>query len=214
MGFYKLNTDQAFRKSLSKNRGMEASSSAFRKSLSKKGTEEQDKSFRSQRIRTRILLSLLLLCFAFLIYRLFYLQCIRGDELRRRAAEQYRKEILISARRGNIYDRNFQPLAAKVNSHSLYADPSSVENKELVAQSLSPILDMSSKKILRRLMSKGYFAWLKRQLSDQAAGKIKSLGINGLGFVNEEKRFYPKGSLAAHVIGFAGLDGVGLDGIE
>jgi cell division protein FtsI (penicillin-binding protein 3) len=73
---------------------------------------------------------------------------------------------------------------------------------------------MSQEEILRRLESNNYFVWLKRQLPDQVADRIKSLEFRGLAFKEEEKRLYPKGSLAAHIIGFVGLDNIGLDGIE
>ncbi len=182
--------------------------------LHRADAEKRDKSFRKQRVRALILFVLLELCFALLIYRLLYIQCIQGDELRRRAGEQYRREILIAAKRGNIYDRNFQPLAVKLGTYSLYADPSVLKNRESASRSLSPILGISTKDISRKLKSKGYFAWLKRQLPDDIADSIRSLGIKGLGFEKEEKRYYPKGSLAAHIIGFVGLDSVGLDGIE
>jgi len=176
--------------------------------------EKPEKPFRSQRVRTLILFSSLQLCFVFLIYRSFCLQCIQGDELRCKAADQYCRKIRIGAKRGNIYDTNLRPLATKVNSYSLYANPSDLDRRELVAQSLSSILDMSKEEILRRLESNNYFVWLKRQLSGEVANRVRSLGYRGLAFKEEEKRFYPKGSLAAHVIGFVGLDNIGLDGIE
>jgi cell division protein FtsI/penicillin-binding protein 2 len=170
---------------------------------------------RSQRIRTLMLLVFLQLCFVFLIYRSFSLQCIQGDELRRMAADQRSRKIRIKAKRGNIYDRNLQPLAVELSSYSLYADPSDLEHRKSAVRSLSSTLDVSEEEILRRLRTTGrHFVWLKRQLPDQVANKVESLGIRGLAFEEEEKRFYPKDSLAAHVIGFVGLDNIGLDGIE
>ncbi len=73
---------------------------------------------------------------------------------------------------------------------------------------------MTSSDIVCRLDRNKRFVWIKRQLPDDVAEKIKSLGYNCLGFEEEEKRFYPKGSLAAHIVGFVGLDNVGLEGIE
>jgi len=176
--------------------------------------EKRKNHFGSQRTRTLILFVLLELCFAFLIYRLFCIQCIRGDDLRRQAAEQYSRKVYINAKRGNIYDTNLQPLAINMNTYSLYADPSIIGDRESVAKSLSSILGMSGEEIMQKLRSRSRFVWLKRQLQDQEADEIKSLGFRGLAFKEEGKRFYPKGNLAAHVIGFTGLDDVGLDGIE
>ena len=168
----------------------------------------------SKRGRIIALLILLELCFALLIYRTFSLQCIQGAELRDRAASQYRSEISVNGKRGDIYDRNLQPLAVNVTTHSLFADPSIIEKRELVAGSLTSILGLSRSELLRKLNPERRFVWLKRKLPDQIVDKIKSLKVSGLGFRDEEKRFYPKGSLAAHIVGFVGLDNIGLDGIE
>jgi cell division protein FtsI (penicillin-binding protein 3) len=169
---------------------------------------------KNQRVKTVIVLILLQLGFAFLIYRLFFLQVVQGDELRDQAENQYYREIRVAAKRGNIYDRNMQPLAVKTNSYSLFADPQMVKDPESVARTLSPILDIPETELTYKLESKGRFVWLKRQMSDQLAHKIGDFNIKGLMFREEEKRFYPKGSLASHIIGFVGLDNVGLDGIE
>ena len=163
------------------------------------------------------------MCFAALIGRLVYLQCIRADEFRNLAKIQYIEEICIGAKRGNILDRNLQPLAINLSVPSLYADPTTLKNKPAVAKSLSTILNIPGKEILKKLNTpKTHFVWLKRQLSDQVADKIRSMKIGdsgfrkleGLGFREEGKRFYPKGKLCSHIIGFVGLDNVGLDGIE
>ncbi len=184
----------------------------------KQDIKKQKEHSKSQRKRTIILLIILQLCFVALIGRLFYLQCVRGDEFRAMAEAQYVAEICLGAKRGNILDRNLEPLAINLSVPSLYANPAVLENRVSVAESLSPILNMSRERILRKLEKldpeKTRFVWLKRQLSDQVADKIRSLGFEGLKFREEEKRFYPKGALGAHIIGFVGVDNIGLDGIE
>ena len=175
---------------------------------------KSEKTSRNRRVRIMVLFILLELCFALLIYRTFLIQCVQGADLRSLADKQYIKEVRINAKRGEIYDRNLQPLAVNVTTHSLYADPAILEEREPVAQSLSSILGLSKTDILRKLNPDRRFVWLKRKLPDQIADKIKSLKVSGLAFKEEEKRFYPKGSLAAHVIGFVGLDNIGLDGVE
>jgi len=184
----------------------------------KQDIRKQKEHSKSQRKRTIILLIFLQLCFVALIGRLFYLQCVRGDEFRTMAEAQYVAEICLGAKRGNILDRNLQPLAINLNVPSLAANPTVLKNRASVAESLSPILNMSREEILRKLgkldPEKTCFVWLKRQLSDQVADKIRSLGFKGLEFREEGKRFYPKGALGAHIIGFVGVDNIGLDGIE
>lgn len=171
-------------------------------------------SLRSFRKRTAFLLILLELCFAFLVYRLFTIQCINGDELSVLAEKQRIETVSLQSKRGNIYDRDGRELAISVKSYSLFGDPKNVEKPERVSKCLSPIIGISDSDILNKLQSDKRFVWLKRQLPDSLAENIKSLNLNGLDFREEGKRFYPQGSLAAHVVGFIGLDNIGLEGIE
>lgn len=169
---------------------------------------------RNQHARIIALLVLIELSFVFLIYRLVSLQYIKADEFRQKAEIQYRKSVKISAKRGNIYDTKLRPLAINVKAYSLYIDPSIAHDKKSIIQPLSDILNISPKEILCKIDSNKRFVWIKRQLPDVIAEKIRSLGYDCLGFEEEEKRFYPKDSLAAHIIGFVGVDNIGLEGIE
>jgi len=171
-------------------------------------------SLRSFCNRTTIMLIFLELCFGFLVYRLFTIQCINGEALRILAAEQKADTISLQSKRGNIYDRDGRELAISVKSYSLFGDPKNVEKPEVVSKCLSPIIGISDSDILNKLQSDRRFVWLKRQLPDSLAENIRSLNLAGLDFREEEKRFYPQGPLAAHVVGFIGLDDIGLEGIE
>ena len=173
-----------------------------------------EKITKKRRARIIFVFVFLQLCFALLIYRTFSLQCLQGSELRRMAEAQYDVEIRVGPKRGNIYDRNFQPLAVNISVNSLCADPSIMEQRGEAAQSLAPILDLPKSELLKKLSSNRQFIWLKRKLPDQLTDEIRTLGYRGLAFRAEEQRFYPKGSLAAHAIGFVGVDNIGLDGVE
>lgn len=202
-----MKVDRFDRVEVNINKGSETSAgfgrSAKRKSVS-----------RSLRRRTIFALIFVELCFALLVCRLFLLQCIDGKELRLRAELQHRKTLCINPRRGAIYDRKSKPLAISTKSYSLYSDPSVLEKPELVADSLSPILGISKGEILQKFESEKRFIWLKRQLPEQVAKTIKMHNYKGLDFQEEGKRFYPQGALASHIIGFVGLDNIGLEGIE
>lgn len=176
--------------------------------------KDRDKAFKRQRIRVFILLVFMELFFGFLMYRMFSLQCINKDEYLKKIGDQHVSSFSIVAKRGNIYDRNLQPLAIKLKSYSLFADPSNLTNWDEAAQALCSILDLSKDEIMRKLKSSNYFVWLKRQLESDVANQIRSMKIRGLAFREEGNRFYPKGSLAAHVVGFAGVDNLGLEGVE
>jgi len=169
---------------------------------------------RSLHRRTIITLIFVEICFALLIGRMFWIQCIDGEKLRLKANIQHHKMLCIHPGRGAIYDRKGKPLAVSTKSYSLYGDPSILEKPELVAGYLSPILGLSKEDILRKFDSDKRFVWLKRQLPEQIAEKIRLNNFKGLDFQEEGKRFYPQGALASHVIGFVGLDDVGLEGIE
>ncbi len=124
------------------------------------------------------------------------------------------KKIVIPCKRGFIYDRYGEPLAITTQIPSLYACPDVIKRPEEVARRLSKILHMDYKDLLNRLKRKGEFIWLKRWLTPREASLVERLDIDGLNFRPENKRSYPHGYLAGQVLGFVGVDGVGLEGIE
>jgi len=148
--------------------------------------------------------------------KLILIQVFRSDHLAKLAEKQQNYSIKIEPIRGTIYDRNMKPLAMNVSVYSLYANPRlmDLEAKTAAIQHLTAILNVDQEFIKARLDRKKYFVWLARKLPSETVSKIKSLDIVGLDFINESKRYYPNQSLAAHVIGFAGVDNVGLEGIE
>jgi cell division protein FtsI/penicillin-binding protein 2 len=99
---------------------------------------------------------------------------------------------------------------------SLFADPSEIQDKdkETIARQLLPILDVDYNYLKDRLYREKSFVWLSRKIDASQSEAIKRLNIKGLNFIKESKRCYPNGYLASHIIGFAGLDNVGLEGIE
>ena len=151
---------------------------------------------------------------AFLSFKVIYLQFLREHNLSRLATRQKNIVQQLPPHRGTIYDRDLHPLALTLEIDSIYANPAQIGQKEKTAQILSDILDISRQDLSRKLHRKGYFVWLKRWASEVEANRVKSLGIEGLGIVKESKRFYPNGELASHLLGIAGMDGFGLEGIE
>ncbi len=132
------------------------------------------------------------------------------------AQRQHNFFIQLEPKRGTIYDRNGKPMALNVAAYSLYAQPKTMrhQDKEEVIESLPEVLDVSGTYLRERLDRDKYFIWLKRKLNPQKAKEIEHLKLRGLGFRKESKRYYPNKSLAAHVIGFAGLENEGLEGLE
>lgn len=130
------------------------------------------------------------------------------------ACAQHYATIKLPPKRGSILDRNFKPLATNLRVDSVYAIARDITNKREVARKLSGILNKSEKFLYERLNKEKQFVWLARKVSPDVARKIKALGIKGVCLIDESKRFYPGGSLGCQFIGFAGVDNVGLEGLE
>ena len=166
------------------------------------------------RSRALILATLFACAFTGLVGRLGYLQVLRHPDLLAAAERQYAKTVTIRTRRGPILDRNGNTLAASTPVESLYAQPRRIVSPPAVAHRLAPILGEREADVRRHLGSDRSFVWLRRRLSPSAADAVRALGEPGLDLAPETMRFYPNRELAAHVLGFDGVDGAGLEGIE
>lgn len=167
------------------------------------------------RVRIAILVIALVAGAAAVAHGAWDLGVTRSDELSEMAHEQYTRRITLSARRGMITDRHGEELAVEVEVESVYADPRKIDNPQAAAAALAPILGKDAAGLLPKLSDKTrHFVWLKRRVAPALAAQIRELDIEGVDLVKESKRFYPNRSLAAHVIGFAGIDSQGLEGIE
>jgi len=166
------------------------------------------------RVRTLLLTGCVAALFLVLIGRLVYLQIVLHDDLLKLAERQHSKSIVLRATRGPILDRHHQPLAISSAVESVYALPSRLDDAHRLAMDLAPILQERQEEIEKRLRSERPFVWLRRKLSPALAQSIRSLRSPAVGFVPESLRFYPNRELAAQVLGFEGVDGRGLEGIE
>ena len=118
--------------------------------------------------------------------------------------------------RPDIVDRNGVVIATDIAVASLYADPRKIIDVEEAVESLTATVpDLDAKALRARLMQPGRaFVWLKRQVSPEERDAVYNLGIPGVGFVNERRRVYPMGRIAAHTVGYVDLDSKGIAGIE
>ena len=157
---------------------------------------------------------LLLLALVGIAYRTVRLQVTEHDHLSRLAQEQYLGYVKIPARRGNIYDATGAPLAVTTDVPSVFANPAAIADAEEVARQLSPLLRLSAASIAQRLQGGRYFVWLKRHVSHEIGEKVILLKLAGVHLTEEPQRSYPNREVAAHVLGFTGLDGDGLEGLE
>lgn len=171
---------------------------------------------RKHQLRFSLVVVFIITCFCVFIVKLILIQIYKADHLANLANKQHNQLIELEPVRGTIFDRNLRPLALNVSVHSLYANPNEMSDadKKKAMEVLPHLLGLDKSIIENRLNKKKYFVWLKRKLPLELANVIKSHRIRGLSFIDESKRYYPNGSLAAHVIGFADIDNLGLEGIE
>jgi len=146
--------------------------------------------------------------------RLFYLQIIKHDDLVALSEKQYARTTTINYGRGTIYDRNQNELARNIEMESVYVTPLEVIDKKQTAKVLASSLGLDAKTVYKRISSKKHFVWLKRKAPLRQVDRLKKLDLDGVGFVSEQKRFYPKRELGGGVLGFVGLDNQGLAGVE
>lgn len=150
--------------------------------------------------------------------KLVYLQVSQRDKLTERARRQQQGAIETAAERGQVIDRAGNSLARSVQTESIFVAPGELDDVACTAHVLAASLQLDEAKLARQLddarCSASQFLWIARRLDSEIAGKIEVLHLPGVHLQAEPKRFYPNGSLAAHVLGFVGLDNAGLAGIE
>lgn len=152
-----------------------------------------------------------------LFLRLIWVQFIMGEDLRQKAFAARFRNVEVKAKRGIIYDAKGRPLAISVSTDSFYAIPAQIRKADKVeetASKLAEILNLDQAKVEELITKKQAFVWIQRHVPDELAKKIKELKLEGINYVEEPERFYPKGRLLANVLGFSGIDNQGLSGIE
>ncbi len=153
-----------------------------------------------------------------IVYKAFQLQVIEHSVWVDRANAQLNTTFQVPAYRGSIYDRNGRLLSYSVPQRSLYtagfSSASLSSESRKLAQRLGPVLGEPQQAIEKKLASARHFTWIKRHLTDQQAWAVENLNGQGLNLINEYKRFYPHRQVGGQIVGFVGMDGVGLEGVE
>lgn len=157
---------------------------------------------------------LLALVWGALWARAGYLQLYKGKELAGLASRQSFAAEHEQGRRGRILDRNGNVLATSVETMSVYLRPFEAKGTPNLARTLGSILDIHPAKIERKLASRSGFVWVERQISDKAAKAIRDADLPGVYMTPEYNRYYPNSQLAGQLVGFVGVDGKGLEGVE
>lgn len=149
-------------------------------------------------------------------WRLADLQVLRADQMTTLARKQQEQVMSLDARRGLIYDRRGRELAMSIEVDSVYAVPAEIDDPAGTAAALARVLgpDTGVPALASRLTGDRLFVWLRRKVDPEVRAAVKGLGLKGIGFAREHKRFYPHGRLASHVMGWVGMDNEGMEGLE
>ncbi len=165
--------------------------------------------------RSRTVGLLLMMAFAALVGRGFYLQVINNDFLQEKGESRYRRDIEVSASRGKIIDRNGQMLAVSTPMKSIWAIPADARMMSATQkQQLAGLLDMSARELDGKIAAEKTFVFIKRQVPPETAERIAALKLPGVHQEKEYRRYYPTGDMTAHIVGFTGVDDKGLEGVE
>ena len=165
--------------------------------------------------RIRLLLAVFAIVFGATLLRAVWLQGVRAQSLGRMAASQHRQTVDVAANRGTIYDSTGVQLAVGEQAMTVYADPLQIRDATKVAPVISRVLRLDPKQVYERISDRSHgFVYVERKADATRAARLERLHITGLGFYPEETRFYPQHSIAAQVLGYAGVDNHGLSGLE
>ena len=150
--------------------------------------------------------------------RLLYLQVISHDELVARANQQQTRTVKPAAPRGSIVDRDGRLLAYSVDADTIAVNPRQIGDPVVTARRLCQALDACDEarraRIEAELRRESFFAYVARQVTAEEASRVQGLEIDGVTIYKESRRFYPNRELAAHVLGFVGIENKGLAGLE
>ena len=165
--------------------------------------------------RIRLFLAVLALAFGGLFIRAAWLQAVRGDSLSRLGRTQHREQVTVPASRGTIYDRTGVQLALGEHATTVFANPRQIVNVRAAATAAARALGLDEDTLAAKLSDRTHgFVYVARQADARRAKAFQRQEIPGFGFYPEERRKYPLGSVGAQVLGYVGVDGTGLAGLE
>jgi cell division protein FtsI (penicillin-binding protein 3) len=165
--------------------------------------------------RRRVLLTLVLSGFAVLLGRSIYLQGLHTDFLQHKGDARYSRVLKLYANRGVITDRHGEPLAKSAPVESVWASPPDVKINEAQLGKLAAMLQTRPDELGKKFSNdQREFVYLKRRMSPDDAAQVMRLGIPGIFTQREYRRYYPAAEVAAHLVGFTGIEDLGQEGME
>ncbi|MFW5875086.1 MAG: peptidoglycan D,D-transpeptidase FtsI family protein [bacterium] len=178
------------------------------------GNQNEKKRIAGRNKRVAWVCCFLVLCYAVIAGKAFYLQVLEESRLSERASGEYSRLVKMREKRGTIYDTNSRELAVSTGVVSIGAHPSRIDDHAKAAAVMAEKLDADKNWILEKLSSGRPFVWIRRDVSPDRAEALNRELDGRLELVNTYSRVYPNKELAAQVLGFCGIDGNGLEGLE
>ena len=165
--------------------------------------------------RVGLLFAVFLAMLAFAGLRAGYLLAFKGGDLKLRAATQQVENVTVIAQRGTITDRNGAELAVSEDASTVFATPFLIKDPVGTARRVAPLIDRPEDEVMKVLADRqSGFAYLARKVKAASGRKVQRLKIEGIGVLDDARRYYPEGEKAAQVIGSVGVDNTGLSGVE
>ncbi len=173
-------------------------------------TKEPNKS----KIRVLVVGILFSICFSVIVARAVDLHLFKGPWLSQKADGQVKRPVKALGERGVIFDANMGKMALSIDVTSIGAHPKQIKDVAATAKYLAKALRLDRNDLANKLSSNTPFVWIERHVTPKKAEAVEALNLNGVVFKSERSRFYPYKTMAAQIVGFSGVDGRGLEGVE
>jgi len=173
-------------------------------------TKEPNKS----KIRVLVVGILFSICFTVIVARAVDLHLFKGPWLSQKADGQVKRPVKALGERGVIFDANMGKMALSIDVTSIGAHPKQIKDVAATATYLAKALRLDRNDLVKKLSSNTPFVWIERHVTPKKAEAVEALNLNGVVYKSERSRFYPYKTMAAQIVGFSGVDGRGLEGVE
>jgi cell division protein FtsI (penicillin-binding protein 3) len=174
------------------------------------------KTIDSSKIKIRVLVVGIVfgLCFSAIVARAVDLHLFKGPWLSQKADGQVKRSVKSVGERGIIFDANMGKMALSIDVTSIGAHPKQIKDVSATARELAKALRLDRNDLVKKLSSNTSFVWIERHVTPKKVEAVESLNLDGVVFKSERSRFYPNKTMAAQIVGFSGVDGRGLEGVE
>jgi len=166
------------------------------------------------KIRVLVIGILFSICFTAIVARAVDLHLFKGPSLSQKADGQVKRSVKALGERGIIFDANMGKMALSIDVTSIGAHPKQIKDVSATATDLAKALCLDRNDLYKKLSSNTTFVWIERHVTPKKVEAVETLKLDGVVFKSERSRFYPYKTMAAQIVGFSGVDGRGLEGVE